>query len=108
MARRLFGGGERHRGRAVERQARRRDDRSGLEVGGGERNGGNVDAGQVDDVRANRRAAGEEGIVKVAESGLRTRADLDRLASAGYDAFLVGERLIAQPDPGAALRELRG
>ena len=26
----------------------------------------------------------------------------------GYDAFLVGERLITQPDPGRALRELRG
>jgi len=48
------------------------------------------------------------GVVAVAESGLRTRADLDRLAAAGYHAFLVGERLIAQPDPGAALRELRG
>jgi indole-3-glycerol phosphate synthase len=47
------------------------------------------------------------GVVRVAESGIRTRADLDRLASAGYDAFLVGERLIVQPDPGAALRELR-
>jgi indole-3-glycerol phosphate synthase len=44
----------------------------------------------------------------VAESGLRTPADLERLAAAGYHAFLVGERLIAQPDPGAALRELRG
>ena len=47
------------------------------------------------------------GIVAVAESGIRTRADLDRLSRAGYHAFLVGERLIAQPDPGAALRELR-
>jgi indole-3-glycerol phosphate synthase len=47
------------------------------------------------------------GVVKVAESGLRTRADLDRLAAAGYDAFLVGERLITEDDPGAALRELR-
>jgi indole-3-glycerol phosphate synthase len=47
------------------------------------------------------------GVVKVAESGLRTRADLDRLAAAGYDAFLVGERLITKDDPGAALRELR-
>ena len=46
--------------------------------------------------------------IAVAESGLRTRADLERLAAAGYHAFLVGERLIAQPDPGAALRELRG
>jgi indole-3-glycerol phosphate synthase len=46
-------------------------------------------------------------ITAVAESGIRTRADLDRLSRGGYDAFLVGERLIAQPDPGAALRELR-
>ena len=46
-------------------------------------------------------------VVKVAESGIRSRADIDRLSDAGYDAFLVGERLIAQPDPGAALRELR-
>ena len=49
-----------------------------------------------------------DGVIAVAESGLRTRADLDRLAASGYGAFLVGERLIAQPDPGAALRELRG
>lgn len=46
-------------------------------------------------------------VVKVAESGIRTRADIERLTGAGYDAFLVGERLITQPDPGAALRELR-
>lgn len=48
------------------------------------------------------------GAVTVAESGLRTAGDLQRLARAGYDAFLVGERLIAQPDPGAALKALRG
>ena len=48
------------------------------------------------------------GAVAVAESGLRDRGDLDRLAAAGYHAFLVGERLIAEPDPGAALRTLRG
>jgi indole-3-glycerol phosphate synthase len=46
-------------------------------------------------------------VIRVAESGIRTGADLERLASAGYDAFLVGERLIAQHDPGQALRELR-
>lgn len=45
--------------------------------------------------------------VTVAESGLRENADLQRLARAGYHAFLVGERLIAQADPGAALRRLR-
>lgn len=45
-------------------------------------------------------------MLAVAESGLRTRADLDRLSSAGYDAFLVGERLMGAADPGAALKEL--
>ena len=47
------------------------------------------------------------GVTAVAESGIRTREDITRLSRAGYHAFLVGERLIAQPDPGAALRELR-
>jgi len=46
-------------------------------------------------------------VVSVAESGLRELADLRRLGRAGYNAFLVGERLITQPDPGAALRLLR-
>jgi indole-3-glycerol phosphate synthase len=48
-----------------------------------------------------------KGAVTVAESGLRELADLERLARAGYSAFLVGERLIVQPDPGAALVTLR-
>jgi indole-3-glycerol phosphate synthase len=46
-------------------------------------------------------------ITLVAESGIRTGDDLSRLSNLGYHAFLVGERLIAQPDPGGALRELR-
>lgn len=45
--------------------------------------------------------------IAVAESGLRTSADIDRLGNCGYHAFLVGERLIVEPDPGAALRALR-
>ena len=49
-----------------------------------------------------------KGVVAVAESGLRTKADLDRLESAGYSAFLVGERLIVESDPGLALGRLRG
>jgi indole-3-glycerol phosphate synthase len=48
-----------------------------------------------------------DGIVAVAESGIGSRADMDRLGAAGYDAFLVGERLITQQDPGEALRVLR-
>jgi indole-3-glycerol phosphate synthase len=47
------------------------------------------------------------GVMTVAESGLRELTDLRRLEGLGYDAFLVGERLITQPDPGAALRLLR-
>jgi indole-3-glycerol phosphate synthase len=48
------------------------------------------------------------GVAAVAESGIRSNEDLDQLAPLGYHAFLVGERLITQPDPGAALRQLRG
>jgi indole-3-glycerol phosphate synthase len=47
-----------------------------------------------------------DGVVAVAESGLRTGSDLRRLRDAGFDAFLVGESLMASPDPGAALRAL--
>lgn len=46
-------------------------------------------------------------VIAVAESGIRGAADLARLGGLGYDAFLVGERLMASPDPGAALEELR-
>ncbi len=41
--------------------------------------------------------------LKVAESGLRNAADIARLRSAGYDAFLIGETLMRQPDPAATL-----
>ena len=47
-----------------------------------------------------------DDVVAVAESGIRTSADLVRLREAGFDAFLVGERLMAAPDPGEALRRL--
>ena len=39
----------------------------------------------------------------VAESGLRTAEDIARLQDVGYHAFLVGEALMRQPDPAAAL-----
>jgi indole-3-glycerol phosphate synthase len=44
--------------------------------------------------------------IAVCESGLRSHADLARLRAAGFDAFLIGEHLMAQPDPAAALRAL--
>jgi indole-3-glycerol phosphate synthase len=46
------------------------------------------------------------GCISVAESGLRTRADLVRLSALGYEAFLVGERLMSSPSPGDALTTL--
>jgi indole-3-glycerol phosphate synthase len=48
------------------------------------------------------------GATVVAESGFKTVADLERLEAAGVRAFLIGESLMAAPDPGAALRGLLG
>ena len=48
------------------------------------------------------------GAVGVAESGIESAADVERLRAAGYDVFLVGESLMRQPDPGAALQALLG
>jgi indole-3-glycerol phosphate synthase len=46
------------------------------------------------------------GIVAVSESGLKSAGDLVRLGRLGYRAFLIGERFMTDPDPGAALRVL--
>lgn len=45
-------------------------------------------------------------VVAVAESGLKTGADLARLREAGYNAFLVGERFMTADNPGAGVAEL--
>lgn len=45
-------------------------------------------------------------VVRVTESGIATREDIVRLRAAGFDAFLIGESLMRQPDPGEALAEL--
>ena len=44
----------------------------------------------------------------IAESGIRTHADVLRLAEAGANCFLVGESLLRQADVGAATRALLG
>ena len=62
------------------------------------------------DVSASDRLAARmpTSVVGVSESGLQTRADLDRLAAAGYRAFLIGEHFMTAPDPARAITELLG
>lgn len=48
------------------------------------------------------------GVTYVAESGIRTADDVDRLGAAGVDAILVGESLMRQPDVRAAAAALAG
>jgi indole-3-glycerol phosphate synthase len=48
------------------------------------------------------------GVKGVAESGIRSRADIESLLAAGAEAFLVGGALLQSADPGATLRELTG
>jgi indole-3-glycerol phosphate synthase len=45
-------------------------------------------------------------VVRVTESGISTNEDITRLRKAGFDAFLIGESLMRQPDPGDALAAL--
>jgi indole-3-glycerol phosphate synthase len=44
--------------------------------------------------------------IGVSESGLKTSADLHAMKGLGYQAFLLGERFMVEPDPGAALAGL--
>lgn len=48
------------------------------------------------------------GVLKISESGIHSRADIQRLEDAGFRAFLVGEHLLRSANPGAALRALVG
>jgi len=48
------------------------------------------------------------GIVVVAESGVETRADVERLAAAGADFVLVGTSVARQQDPEKAVKALTG
>ena len=47
-------------------------------------------------------------VVLVSESGIRTRADVERLEAAGVSAILVGESLMRAPDIGLAVEQLLG
>ena len=49
-----------------------------------------------------------EGPIRLAESGVKSRADIERLWAAGFRAFLVGESLLRAEEPEEELRSLRG
>jgi indole-3-glycerol phosphate synthase len=46
------------------------------------------------------------GIIAIAESGVKSRADVERYAQCGADAVLVGSSISAAADPSAATRSL--
>lgn len=47
-------------------------------------------------------------VIVVSESGIKKRADIERLSKYGIDAVLIGETLMRQPDVGQALRDFTG
>jgi indole-3-glycerol phosphate synthase len=47
-------------------------------------------------------------VVRVTESGITNSTDLLRLRAAGFNAFLIGESLMREPDPAVALQALLG
>jgi len=73
-----------------------------------------VNARDLDTLAMNPRRAEEimrrvpRGITLVAESGVQSRADVERLARAGADVVLVGTSVARQDDPEQAVRALTG
>ncbi len=47
-----------------------------------------------------------DNVVLVTESGIQSRADIERMRGDGVHAFLVGEAFMTSPDPGSRLAEL--
>ena len=47
-------------------------------------------------------------VIGVSESGLKSRAELERLSASGYRAFLIGERFMTDADPAGAISALIG
>jgi indole-3-glycerol phosphate synthase len=52
-------------------------------------------------------AAIPPGPIRLAESGIKSREDIQRLRKAGWQAFLVGETLLRSEDPEELLRDLQ-
>ncbi len=66
---------------------------------------------QVDRDRLGRvasRLRSREDILLIAESGIRTRRDVESAFRSGARGMLVGETLVTDPDPGGRIRALLG
>lgn len=59
-------------------------------------------------IQARHEALMAKNIILVGESGIHTPEDLQTIRSAGVQAVLIGESLMRQPDPGAAIGALFG
>jgi indole-3-glycerol phosphate synthase len=72
-------------------------------------NSRNLKTFEVDLAVAERLAASiPPGRIRIAESGIRRREDVERLQRSGYHGFLVGETLMRERDPATAVAALRG
>lgn len=72
-------------------------------------NNRNLDTFEVNLATAERLAKKyPKDILRVAESGIFSHADVKRLSACGYNCFLIGEALVTAADPAAMIRELRG
>jgi indole-3-glycerol phosphate synthase len=49
-----------------------------------------------------------DSCIAVAESGIHSHEDVERLSKSGFDAFLIGEQLMKHAQPGEELRRLLG
>ena len=47
-----------------------------------------------------------EGVIKICESGISERSEIDAFRALGYEGFLVGTSLMKNGQPGAAIRQL--
>ncbi len=72
-------------------------------------NSRNLDTLELD-LKTTRRLLNQKptGTVMVAESGLKTRSEIEEMARLGADAFLIGSTLLKAADPGQTLRHLTG
>jgi len=70
-------------------------------------NNRNLQTLQIDlDIGKNLSNSFSGDVIKICESGIFTRAEIDEFLDLGYDGFLIGTSLMKEGRPGDALREL--